>query len=147
MANKREGTHKWTKQPIWFVVSVCIYHLICDWTKGYESTQFVFRYFKVVPEEKIPLHATWEATKWKCCYGYSKDIPISTGQKLFLRENSEFLILAIFSVLKEEKISNKKGMRRLGRGFKIGLNKNGSKFRETKLNIFFVITTLTLWLT
>ena len=41
-------------------------------------------------------------------------------------------ILAMSSVLECKKNSTKKGMPWLGRGYKIGLSKNGSKFKETK---------------
>ena len=69
---------------------------------------------------------------------------VTPGQKLSLVENSEILIFDISSVLEGKKMSTKKGMHRPGQGFKIGLNKNGSKFKKTKLLFFLVISTLIL---
>ena len=53
-------------------------------------------------------------------------------QKNILAENSEIPMFAISSVLEGGTKRRKKGMPRLGRGFIIGLNKNGNQFKEKK---------------
>ena len=57
---------------------------------------------------------------------------MAEGQTILLVENREILIFNISSVLEGQICSTKKGIRRLGQGFKIGLNKNGSKLKKTK---------------
>ena len=57
---------------------------------------------------------------------------MAEGQTILLVENREILVFNISSVLKGKLISTNKGMRWLGHGFQIGLNKNGSKFKKEK---------------
>ena len=60
---------------------------------------------------------------------------------------AEILIFNLSSVLKGKKFQQKKGICRLNQGFKIGLNKNGSKFKKTEELCLLVISTLILQLT
>ena len=53
------------------------------------------------------------------------------GQTLFLAENSEIVIFAIFLVFECNFLLLKKGMHWLGPGSKIGLNEKLGKFKET----------------
>ena len=66
------------------------------------------------------------------------------GQKLFLPENSDFLIFTISVKLEDQKNSQNRHALTWPR-IERGINENLTKLRKHK--IFFVISTLILWLT
>ena len=58
-------------------------------------------------------------------------------RKIFLLKTQKFFIFNISPVLEGKTILTKKGMRRVGRGFKICLNKNGSQLKKERKKYVF----------